>query len=72
MQIELSPGEGETLWKVLDDYVSDLRMEIANTDSFDAREELKEREAFLKRVVEQLRGQILPSDVTAGRKRPSP
>jgi len=42
------------LREVLTSYVSDLRMEIADTDAHDYREELKEEEAFLKRVIERL------------------
>mgnify|MGYP001774160955 CR=1 FL=1 len=54
--IELSPKEADMLRDVLVSYVSDLRMEISNTDSMDFRENLKEREAFLKRVIRQLEG----------------
>jgi hypothetical protein len=54
--IELSPKEADMLRDVLVSYVSDLRMEISNTDSMDFRENLKEREAFLKRIIQQLGG----------------
>jgi hypothetical protein len=39
---------------VLEEYISDLRMEVANTDSMDLREELKRKEEFLKRLAAQL------------------
>jgi hypothetical protein len=44
------------LRRVLEDYVSDLRMEIANTDSQDFRDDLKDREALLKGILERLSG----------------
>jgi len=56
LNLDLSPQESDTLASVLEDAVSDLRMEVANTDAMDVREELKAREAFLKRVIGQLRG----------------
>lgn len=52
--IELTSREAEMLRFVLDSYLSDLRMEIADTDSMDFREALKEREVFLKKVLQQL------------------
>jgi len=52
--LELDAGEAKVLADVLTDYVSDLRMEIANTDSMEVREELKVREAFLKDLVTRL------------------
>ena len=53
-RLDLDEGEAGTLREVLEDYVSDLRMEIADTDSQDVRDELKERESLLKRVLERL------------------
>ncbi len=52
--IELTSKEAEMLRFVLASYLSDLRMEIADTDSMDFREGLKEREAFLKKMLRQL------------------
>ena len=49
--LELNTEEARVLADVLKDYVSDLRMEVANTDSQAVRDELKLREAFLKDVV---------------------
>jgi hypothetical protein len=54
-RLELDEREAEALRHVLEDYVSDLRMEIANTDSQDVRDELKERETHLKRIAARLR-----------------
>jgi hypothetical protein len=52
--LELSPKEADMLRDILVSYVSDLRMEISNTDSMDVREGLKEREVLLKRLIQQL------------------
>ncbi len=52
--VELTSKEAEMLRFVLASYLSDLRMEIADTDSMDFREGLKEREAFLKKILRQL------------------
>ena len=53
-QLTLTDSEASTLRRVLEEYVSDLRMEIANTDSMDFRDQLKREEAFLKKLIEQL------------------
>ncbi len=53
-QLTLTEEEAGTLRRVLEQYVSDLRMEIADTDSMDFRDQLKREEAFLKKLIEQL------------------
>jgi hypothetical protein len=53
-QIELTDQEAELLRDVLEEYVSDLRMEVASTESMDFREALKEKERILKELVERL------------------
>lgn len=53
--IELADEEAEILRSVLEEYISDLRMEVSNTDSMPLREELKRKEEFLKRLAGQLR-----------------
>jgi len=53
-QLTLTDEEAGTLRRVLEQYVSDLRMEIADTDSMDFRDQLKREEAFLKKLIEQL------------------
>ena len=52
--LELNTEEARILTDVLNDYVSDLRMEVANTDSMEVRDELKRREAFLKDLLRRL------------------
>lgn len=51
VHIELEPTEAEVLKMVLESYLSDLRMEIADTDSKDFREQLKARKLVLRKVV---------------------
>ncbi|HEY3173632.1 MAG TPA: hypothetical protein VGK86_13775 [Thermoanaerobaculia bacterium] len=53
--IQLAEEEAEVLRSVLEEYISELRMEVANTDSMDFRENLKRKEEILKALVNQLR-----------------
>ena len=53
-QVNLSAEESDMLRQVLGTYLSDLRMEIADTEQMDFRENLKRQETFLKRLLEQL------------------
>lgn len=52
--IQIAEEEAEVLRSVHEEYISELRMEVANTDSMDFREELKRKEAVLKAMVKQL------------------
>jgi hypothetical protein len=54
VQIELSEPDAGALRAALESYLSDLRMEIANTDRMDFRESLKSTKAALERVVDAL------------------
>ena len=54
VRIELSTEEVQMLHEVLSIYLSDLRMEIADTDSMDYRETLKKQETFLKGLLQSL------------------
>ena len=51
VQLELEPTDAEVLRLVVESYLSDLRMEIADTDSMDFREKLKARKAVLRKIV---------------------
>jgi ribonuclease HII len=51
---ELTETEREVLLEAIESYVSDLRMEIADTDSMDYREMLKARKDVLSRILEHL------------------
>ena len=52
--LNLSSEQAEILAQVLEDYISDLRMEVANTDSQEFRDDLKKKEVFLKDLLRQL------------------
>jgi hypothetical protein len=54
VRIELDPTDAEILRMVLESYLSDLRMEIADTDSMDFREGLKRRKAVLRKIADEL------------------
>lgn len=54
VQLEINDEEREILTGVLESYLSDLRMEISNTDSLDFRNKLKERKKVLEKVLRAL------------------
>lgn len=56
MQVDLSGEEREILRTVLESYLSDLRMEIADTDSKDFREMLKQRKDVVRKVLHAVGG----------------
>lgn len=56
LELELTAEERDILLQVLENVLSDLRMEIADTDSFDYREMLKERKAAIAKLLEGLKG----------------
>jgi hypothetical protein len=62
VQITLTLEEAATLQEVLASYVSELRMEIANTDSMDFREKLKQKKEVLNRVIGQLGAGSAPQE----------
>ncbi len=53
-QIELEEREATVLRRILEDFVSDTRMQVANTDSQEFREDLKERERIAKELLSRL------------------
>ena len=59
LQIELTDEETEIMRGVLESYLSDLRMEIADTDRMDFRDGLKQRKQVIIKVLDALssRGQ---------------
>jgi hypothetical protein len=52
--ITLTPEEAAALRKILSNYVSDLRVEIGNTDSWQFRQNLKLEAVLLRKLLEQL------------------
>lgn len=53
-QLDLKPEEQEILVSILEVCLSDLRMEIADTDSMDYRDVLKERKEVLIKTLAAL------------------
>ena len=54
MQFALTEEEVETLLDMLSEALSNLREEVYKTENFDYREELKRREAVIKRLLTRL------------------
>jgi hypothetical protein len=52
--LELTHEEAGALLEILRSYLSDLRLEIGDTKKLAFREDLKKREAFIKKVIERL------------------
>jgi len=52
--LRLTDDDARALREVLSSYLSDLRMEIADTEDFSLRERLKAAESLLKRLIGQL------------------
>ncbi len=53
-RLELTPEESDLLRQALETYLSDLRMEIADTDQMEFREALKRQEVALRGVAERI------------------
>jgi hypothetical protein len=58
VQINLTQEEAAALSGALSSYLSDLRMEIADTDSMQFREDLKRQEALLSRLLQRLEAHL--------------
>ena len=50
-QLDLNPEEKDTLISILESCLSDLRMEIGNTDSQDYRDVLKKHKGILVKTL---------------------
>lgn len=55
IQLDLTKEEKDILTEILENGLSDLRMEITDTDSLDFREMLKKQKEVLMKVLETLR-----------------
>jgi acetolactate synthase small subunit len=55
VRVELTTEEAKELHEILDNYLSDLRMEIVDTESHDFRAMLKKRKDFIERLLQQLK-----------------
>ena len=56
MMLQLDDAEAAVLKQVLTDYLSDLRMEIVDTEDYDLRESMKGDEVIIKRLIANLDG----------------
>ena len=54
-RIILSDSEAEILSDVLENYLSDLSMEITDTDSMDFREKLKARRTVIQKILNEIK-----------------
>lgn len=54
IQITLANNEASKLGDILRSYLSDLRMEIADTEQIDFRQRLKEEEVIIKKILVML------------------
>lgn len=54
--IDLTSEELQLLREILESTLSDLRMEIVDTDRSDYKESLKQRKDLLTRLVEKIQG----------------
>ncbi len=61
IRLDLTENEGATLVKVLDYYVSELRMEVTDTDLKDLRDQLKAEEGVLKKMLATLKERLAQS-----------
>lgn len=55
LDINISEKEKEILIKVLESYISDLNMEIADTDQMDFRDKLKSERTVLRKFIREIR-----------------
>lgn len=53
--IKLSDSEKDILSKVLESYLSDMSMEITDTDSMDYREQLKARRTVIQKILKEIK-----------------
>ena len=54
LELDITNDEIAILIEVLESYLSDLRMEIANTDSMEYREKLKTKKTIIIKVLTKL------------------
>lgn len=64
MKLELSAEQAELLQRVLSEFVSDMRMEVAGTDSFEYRQMLKHDEELLRTLLRDLQPARQPVPVS--------
>ena len=65
MELRLAPEEADLLRQILTNYLSDLRMEIADTDSYELRQALKRDEQAVKALLARLHVDLTPAALPA-------
>lgn len=55
-KLDLTREEEKLLLEILERYYPNLRMEVINTDDREFRKQLKQREIFMKDLIERLKG----------------
>lgn len=55
VSLNLTPEDRDTLIRILEEYFSELRMEISNTENWEFKKGLKVEEKVLNQVLAQLR-----------------
>jgi hypothetical protein len=58
IEIELTPKELEIFKDVLENFISDLRMEITDTDKQDYRESLKTKKNLIVKIKQKLEATV--------------
>jgi hypothetical protein len=61
MELRLAPEEADLLRQILTNYLSDLRMEIADTDNYELRQALKRDEQAVKALLARLHADLTPA-----------
>lgn len=61
MDLKLTVEEADTLASVLRSYISELRMEVVDTDRKRLRDQLKQREHVLQSLLRRLEGEQVPA-----------
>jgi len=59
ISLEMNKDEASTVQNVMERYLSHLQVEIIHTDKREFREALKQREKFMKEIIDRLKTKIL-------------
>lgn len=59
ISLEMDKDEASTVQNVMERYLSHLQVEIIHTDKREFREALKQREKFMKEIIDRLKTKIL-------------
>lgn len=60
-KLELTGPEADLLQEIVEEWLSDLRLEIGHTDSLDYREGLKRQEALVRDILGRLGAPVTAS-----------